>query len=344
MPSLTSTYYHAASEGGGCCFDGSNIWTARQNAFVVTIQKFATDGTQLGSFTFDSPTSAVSPCSILALNGSLWIVNRSDNNLYQTNLVGVLLNTFAFDPVVTDTQQSAFGLCSDGIDIYIAYSAETNTPQQFIAVCQVTQLGVVNWTNIVNLGLSNEIFGPVFDGNNLWVSGVITNSVYILSTAGALIHTIAGFANNTAEIAYGGFVALLDFGRQWWKIDKATYALTGPFPIPSARFQLAIGLGLDSAQNVFVLDLGANLYVDVYNSGGVLIQSILTTLTDSGASVVYDNVSNRAWFPGAVDVQDVMLALGFGVPSKIPLRIPTQAIPALPLPACVIGFGIRCKY
>lgn len=315
MP-ISSTEYPATSEGGAVVFDGTSIWTAHELANTITLQQFdPASGAELNSYEIATPDDSDTSGHLTFFNGFLWFVGLG---LYVSQIdpaSGLLVNQYVIDTTPGDTQQTAQGICHDGTFLYVTYNAsDSGMNQKCVCIQMDASTGTINWSTIFSG--NNNTFGPVFDGTNLWANfGPPGPGVVELSTAGAILNTIPIVtATDLGELIYsaGKITLLSTTERSLYQVDTGTLALTGPFPLPGSRYPL--NLQVDASGNIWVLDLdfgGGTTDFDVFNPITTLIGTLVSDLTDTGAGLAFETISNRMWDAGA-NGTPVMIAMGFG--------------------------------
>jgi hypothetical protein len=311
---ITGTYYPATTEGGSECFDGTSVWTAYADANVLTLQQFnPTTGVQLNSYTIAIAGNFIGGGALTFWQGSLWYAEFANYVAQIDPSTGTLINEFQIDSVSGDTEVTAAGVCHSGNVgvIYLAFTGIDSSLNNFVRICQMTLAGAVNW--ITQVSTSNGCSGPVFDGTQLWFADEYGNNLYQVTEAGVLTQTVPMGTDVVSPAAFSNLVWVADrTGHNLFSVNVNTYTISGPFPIPSSRFPYSCTI--DPTGNIWVLDedfTSSIIYVDVFDQTGTNTGTFATTLTDTGAAMVYESSSQRVWTPGKDALSaPTMLALG----------------------------------
>jgi Na+-transporting NADH:ubiquinone oxidoreductase subunit NqrE len=315
MPSIIATEYAASGACGSNCFDGTYVWTAHQSGTTLALQQFnPSTGAELNSYTITLTGNATSSGMLIYFSGSLWYQEATAYLAQIDPATGLLLNEFLIDTTGTDTDIAGRGIDTDGTDLYVAYDARDVSMTGFSAACQMTTAGVINWTTKYTV-TTEQAIGPVVDGSFLYVNDGNSGNVYQLNLSGSVTETIPVGANLGQMIASSSYLTVLATNGNLYQVNLSTFAVTGPFAIPSSHFPF--NLVADPSGNIWVLDLSFSpfiFYVDVFSSSCTPIGSVTTNFTNTNAGTLcYDTVSSRVWTNG-IDPSLVMLAMGFAAP------------------------------
>ncbi len=346
MATITRTNYALVNDGGSTAFDGTSVWTAKQNTpNVFLTQVNPATGAVLNSYTVVTLGNAATPGSLIFLAGSLWY-QQADQYLDQFDpATGALLNQFIIG--TSPVPNGVFGLSviTDGVSLYVEYNYFDAGFNLHCAVSKFTTAGALVWgpTDFSVAGDdTNRAF--VFQNGKAWVAERLAHILHSFdATTGALVDSVSipGTIIGTMTAGPGAtLITLVDQNGNLYQFDTGSLVVTGPFPIPGANIGLAITL--DSGNNVWLVDVDPTFTTysfHEFSSACALLASLpAPDLSSAGGGIVFETISNRIWTPtfDALNAPFITALLG----GSSPASVYSPQIDATKLPFVKLQFGL----
>ena len=157
----------------GVVSDGTDVWVCDSTNGTVSRVK-GSDGRLLETW-----TGATAARAVLTVGGLLFVAGAT--NPGQAYLIDPRQPAGAVTTVATNLGASPKGINLDGTH---GWSANTGS------VSIITSKATLPWTVTTVTAGFNDMYGPAFDGNNIWVANFDIGTLLKLDAAGAILQTV----------------------------------------------------------------------------------------------------------------------------------------------------------
>ena len=201
----------------GIAFDGTSMWVTSSGAQNVVQYSIAATATVLSS-TAVTATAGVNPYGIVFDGNFLWIAANDSAALGG----GTLSELIKFDPATNVATHNAvtitgqlYHVATDGVAVYATDTLNS--------VVDWFDASTISLQSSYLLPLGSQPSGIVFDGNDLWVAGLGTNTV-------TRIDARHGFSNDITALTGSNPAGVLFDGDTVWVANGGTNTVQSYHP------------------------------------------------------------------------------------------------------------------